>query len=146
MKKITVFLIIIFLLVNIPAACSQEEVEREKVYVKLTFDSNRDDIGLKNQVKSYVKRGLRQLGDIVFTDEEYKFELSFFVFEPKTVEGERTDMVIVSVIVTRPLPDGRPLYVGDTFKASSRSGLPKLCDMLVTQIDSELIRKERKID
>ncbi len=143
MKRIISILLILLICANVCHVLAQDTPEKEKIYVKLVFDANKEDTGLKNQTKSYITKRLRQLGNIVFTDRKYKFELSFFVFEPKTKESKGTDIVIVSVIVTKPLPDGRPLFVGDTFKACSRRDLRKTCEMLVNQLNEDLIKKNR---
>jgi hypothetical protein len=145
MKRAASIITIFLICVNTFLASAQDAPKKDKIYVKLTFDANREDTGLKNQTKSYVTKRLRQLGNIVFTDRKYKFELSFFVFEPKTKTGEGTDMVILSVIVTKPLPDGRPLFVGDTFKACSRKDLRDACELLVVQVNDELIKDSRRM-
>jgi hypothetical protein len=145
MKKILSFLIVLIMCANTGLVFAQDAAENNKIYVKLTFDASKEDTGLKNQTKSYIKKGLKQLGDIVFTDYKHKFELSFFVFEPKTKTGQRTDIVIVSVIVKKPLPDGRLLFEGDTFKACNRQDLRRTCELLVTQLNEELIKKNRRM-
>ena len=144
LKKICI-IAAFMLCINLPVAFSQEiqEVpEKKKIYVKVSFDSNKDDRGLKNQVKRYIKRDIKRLGNVFSVDENYKYELAFFVFEPKTTGGERTDIVVLSVIVKEPLEDGRLLYVGDTFKACNREALPIVCEMMVTQLDAELFKGE----
>jgi hypothetical protein len=162
MKKLEKICLIMVLLlgVNLPALFAQEiqkVPQDKKIYIKLSFESNQDDTGLKNQVKRYIKRDIKRLGNVFPVDEDYKYELAFFVFEPKTVEGERTNIVVLSVIVKEPLEDGRLLYVGDTFKACNREALPmvsemfKACnrealpmvsEMMVMQLDAELFRRE----
>lgn len=124
---------------------TQEASEQRTFYVRVNFDANEEDTGLRNQTRSYIKADLRQLGDIVFTDEEYEYELNFFVFEPKTKRGKGTGIVVVSVVITKPLPDNRPLYVGDTFKWAHRNDLRKLCRILVAEIDNKLIKRKRGV-
>ncbi|MGB2662220.1 MAG: hypothetical protein WBB86_06745 [Candidatus Omnitrophota bacterium] len=145
MKRAVSIITIFLICVNTVLASAQDTPKKDKIYVKLTFDANKEDTGLKNQTKSYIKKRLRQLGNIVFTDQKYKFELSFFIFEPKAKTGKGTDIVILSVIVTKPLPDGRPLFVGDTFKACNRQDLRKVCESLVVQINDELIKDDRRM-
>ena len=147
MKRLGKICLIMALLlgVNLPVSFSQEiqEIPQEKkLYVKMVFDSNQDDTGLKNQVKRYIKKDIKRLGYVFPVDEGYKYELAFFVFEPKSTGGERTDIVVLSVIVKEPLEDGRLLYIGDTFKACNRDALPMVSEMMVMQLDAELFRRE----
>jgi len=149
MKRIACIILIVILCLNSFPAFAQEKAgteDLEKLKLKLAFDSNPGDIGLKNQVKRYVQIRMKQLGNIVFKDKDYDFELIFFVFEPKDKAGEGTGIVVISVIATEPLPDGRPIFIGDTFKVCNRGDLPKACELLVDQINSEFLARETKTE
>ena len=142
MLKTRSVLIVLLICIFAGNVFAQNAPRKEKLNIKLTFSANVDDTGLKNQTKSYVEKGLKQLGDIIFTDKNYTFGLAFFVFEPKTKAGKETDIVIISVIATKPLPDGRPIFIADTFKACNRRDLRKACEILVAQLDDELLSRK----
>jgi hypothetical protein len=145
MKKIISLFVLLTICTGTPFAFAPEVTEDDTFYVKLNFDANKEDTGLKNQTRSYLKNELRRLGNIVFTEENFEYEFSFFVFEPRLKDGAGTGIVIVSVIVTKSLPDNRPLFVADTLKWGNRKDLRTLCTALVKQINDELIERKRGV-
>ena len=147
-RKACIILILILCLNSVPLFAQEDAAKEEvqRVYVKTSFDANPGDAGLRNQAKRYIQKRMKQLGNIVFKDKDHDFELIFFVFEPRDKAGKGTGIVVISVIATEPLPDGRLIFRGDTFKVCSRDDLPKACELLVDQINSEFLSREMKTE
>ena len=65
MLKTRSVLIVLLICIFAGNVFAQNAPRKEKLNIKLTFSANVDDTGLKNQTKSYVEKGLKQLGDII---------------------------------------------------------------------------------
>lgn len=104
-----------------------------------------------SEVKSFLSRELRKLGDVVIADGEVNHRISIVAIILKDKNGKQTGHVM-SFVVTAPLrEDGRSRVlkyaaIGEVHGLQTHADLAPLCAAVVTAIDAEVFESDRRAD
>ena len=165
MGSMKIIIILLSLFFNFSTVLSQSEKKISfRVKVKITADYE-----IENSVKSYLKRELRDLGDIILTDQNPDWELSFIAIIGKTLSGYKSGIFMSMVALETYKPaavdhlltqwrindkikeDVKRLTIGlysfsnHVVRIGSEQDIKSMCSSLIANFDTNNLEPRRKM-
>ncbi len=143
-----------------PAVCFAQDLQPFSARVRLDISG---DENLKNRVLSFVSHGLSSLGDVVLTDNKYKWIIEIVAIEVFTKGGSKVGValslavleVFDNTLILPYIPDVIQQFVSlytphfhkfidHQLKVDSLEGLQRMCNNFVADFDSRVLKAERE--